>query len=62
MKCRNNRENYPKNTGISYLPSRKLLQYYREGNLQGQAREAASRLKRDDIYVLVLHHFNEMSR
>lgn len=58
----NNRENYPKNTGVSYLPSRKLMQYYREGNLQGQAREAASRLKRDDIYVLVLHHFNEMSR
>lgn len=58
----NNRKNYPKNTGISYLPSRKLLQYYREGNLQGQACEAASRIKRDDIYVLVLHHFNEMSR
>lgn len=62
VEINDNRENCPKNTGVSYLPSRKLMQYYREGNLHGEAHEAASRLKRDDINVLVLYHFDEMSR
>lgn len=54
----NTHGNFPKNTGASYISSRKLLQYYREGNLQGRVREVASRLTRDDIYVLVLYHFD----
>lgn len=58
VEINNTRGNFPKNTGVSYISSRKLMQYYREGNLQGRVREMASRLTRDDIYILVLYHFN----
>lgn len=54
----NARGSFPKNVGASYIHARKLKQYYREGKLKGQAKEAASGLTRDDIYVLVLYHFN----
>ena len=49
---------FPKYAGASSIHSREFMQYYRKGNLQGRACEAASCLTRDDIYVLVLYHFN----
>lgn len=49
---------FPKYAGASSIHSREFMQYYRKGNLQGRAYEAASCLTRDDIYVLVLYHFN----
>ena len=49
---------FPKYAGASSIHSREFMQYYRRGNLQGRACEAASCLTRDDIYVLVLYHFN----
>jgi hypothetical protein len=49
---------FPKYAGASSIHFREFMQYYRKGNLQGRACEAASCLTRDDIYVLVLYHFN----
>ncbi len=50
---------FPKYAGASSIHSREFMQYYRKGNLQGRACEAASCLTRDDIYVLVLYHLTE---
>lgn len=49
--------NFPKNTCVAAIHSKKLFQLYESGRLSGKAKEVASRLGRDDTLVLILHRF-----
>lgn len=53
----NSNGNFPKNTCISAIHSKKLLELYKSGRLSGKAKEVASRLRMDDTLVLILYHF-----
>lgn len=49
----------PRNTGISIIYNKYLLEDYKDGKLQGELKEIASKIKEDDNPVLMLIKFKE---
>lgn len=49
----------PRNTGISIIYNEYLLEDYKDGKLQGELKEIASRIKEDDNPILMLIKFKE---